>query len=170
MSRHNLLSALTGAVLVNPAAAKAPPDAGESAPVSANVPSYAALLNRKLVVPQVDPSFLLVERHLLTRMMSALLDSIHVDEVWYCSRYKDVAETIERGGFESGKAHYVKFGYFEHRMPYPIEINEEWYLSAYPDVRAAVDREDFESGQEHFEQVGYAEGRLPYSSFELRKG
>jgi hypothetical protein len=64
----------------------------------------------------------------------------------------------------------VRFGYFEHRLPYRIEVKEEWYLEQYPDIKKAIDRRDFKSGQEHFETNGFREGRMPHPNFELAVG
>ena len=72
------------------------------------------------------------------------------DESWYLSQYKDVAEAVRLGGFESGFVHFIRFGIFEGRwpnkamsdaavqpdlvQPYRQEIDVEAYCRRYPAV------------------------------------
>ena len=67
----------------------------------------------------------------------------------------------------SAQDHYVRFGYFEHRMPRPLAVDEGWYLEQNPDVRKAVDTGAFRSGQRHFQLRGFQEGRRPSPEFML---
>lgn len=66
------------------------------------------------------------------------------------------------------RTHYLKFGYFENRMPYEIKIHEDWYRANYKDVEQAVAEKKFPSAQDHFDRIGYLEGRLPFAGFSLR--
>lgn len=132
-----------------------------------DIPNYASLINRKLIVPSSKKPFVAVDEHFLALLLMPHLERIDVDESWYLSTYADVGAAIERGVVPNAKAHYCKYGYFEHRMPQRILVDEAWYLVEYPDVRGGVDTKDFESGQDHFERLGYKEGRFPYRDFQL---
>lgn len=135
---------------------------------ASGLPTFATLNNRRLVVTGASDKAVVVERHFLVRLLTPSVARILIDEEFYCAKYPDVAQIIEHGELRSAREHYVKFGYYENRLPYPITVDEPWYLSSYPDVAAAVHREEFSSGQEHFESIGYREGRLPFAKFRLR--
>ena len=135
-----------------------------------DIPTYATLINRKLVVPSSKKPFVAVDEHFMALLLMPRLERIEVDEEWYLNAYSDVVAAIERGVVPNAKAHYCKYGYFENRMPHRILVDEAWYLAEYPDVRSGVvDSKDFESGQDHFERLGYKEGRFPYRDFQLVK-
>jgi hypothetical protein len=133
-----------------------------------DIPTYATLINRKLIVPSSRKPFVAVDEHFVTQLLMPGLQKIQVDEDWYLNYYPDVRDAIQRGVVPGAKAHYCQYGYFEHRMPQQILVDEPWYLSEYPDVReGVVDAKDFDSGQDHFERLGYKEGRYPYRDFHL---
>jgi hypothetical protein len=73
-----------------------------------------------------------------------------------------VAEAVRAGTFKSAKDHFVNNGYFEGRMPFPIQVDERYYLSRYPELAESIRREVIASGQQHFDENGYLEGRRPY--------
>ena len=131
------------------------------------VPPYASILNRKLVVPSGKTPYLAVDEHFLVELMMPQVEKIRVDEKWYLTVHPDVNAAIASGVVSGAKAHYCRFGYYEHRMPHPIRVDEPWYINEYPDVRAAVSGKVFKSGQEHFDKMGYREGRIPYAEFRL---
>ncbi len=133
-----------------------------------DVPTYASLLNRKILVPSPKTPYVAVERHFLTFCMETVLERVHVDEDWYLNSHPDIKDAIDAGRLESARSHYCKFGFFEHRMPYPIHVDETWYLTEYPDVKEAIRQEHFASGQAHFELIGFKEGRFPYPNFRLQ--
>lgn len=133
-----------------------------------DIPTYASLINRKLIVPSSKKPFLAVDEHFIAQLLLPRLEKIHVDEAWYLNAYPDISAAIKRGVVPSAKAHYCQYGYYEHRMPHRILVDEAWYLMEYPDVReGVVTAKHFASGQEHFELLGYKEGRYPYRGFEL---
>ncbi len=131
------------------------------------IPPYASILNRKLVVPSTRAAYFAVDEHFLVELMMPRVEKIRVDEKWYLAVHPDVGAAIESGAVAGAKAHYCRYGYYEHRMPYPVKVDENWYINEYPDVRAAVAAKSFQSGQEHFEMLGYREGRFPYPEFRL---
>ena len=133
-----------------------------------DIPTYASLINRKLIVPSVRKPFVGVDEHFVTQLLMPSLEKIRVDEPWYLAKYPDVREAIDRGVVTGAKAHYCRYGYFENRMPQHIAVDERWYLTEYPDVHdSVVDAKAFDSGQDHFERLGFKEGRFPYPDFHL---
>lgn len=100
--------------------------------------------------------------------MAEYVRRVYVDEEWYLRRYPDVAAAVRTGAVSGAFDHYVRFGYWEDRMPYQINIDEQWYLQAHPDVKGAIAEGTYKTGQDHFNSVGYTEGRLPHPNFMLR--
>ena len=132
------------------------------------IPTYATLINRKLVVPSSKKPFVAVDEHFVAQLLMPRIEKIHVDDEWYLGAYPDIAAAIKRGVVPTSKSHYCQYGYYEHRMPHRILVDETWYLSEYPDVReAVVTHKHFASGQDHFALLGYKEGRIPYRGFQL---
>jgi hypothetical protein len=117
------------------------------------------------VIPSAKQPFIAVDKYFLLDLMMPLLEKVKVDEDWYLKTYPDVHAAIRGGVVADAKAHFCRFGYYEHRMPHPILVDEAWYLNEYPDVQGAVTAKTFASGQAHFEELGYKEGRFPYAGF-----
>ena len=132
------------------------------------LPPFATLLNEKRIIVSSKSTLMAIERHLLEQILVPTLAQIHVDDEWYRTRYPDIGDAIARNVVTDGKDHYVRFGYYEHRMPYFIQVDEPWYLDQYPDVREAVRREELPSAQAHFEGSGFAEGRFPFPNFSFK--
>lgn len=130
-------------------------------------PSYAALLNEREVIPPGTEPYFGVRNYVFQDFMRDRLEKIPFDPPWYLLAYPDVAEAITNGQVADAQTHFVMFGYYEHRMPRPIEVDADWYCKAYPDVEKAVQRGHFASPQDHFNQYGYREGRLPHAQFSL---
>ena len=95
-------------------------------------------------------------------LLKNLLKGLDVDEAWYARTYEDIGQAISAGTVRSAKEHFVNDGYFEGRMPFPIQVDEAWYLREYPDVVEGIRRGLLVSAQDHFERDGYREGRLPF--------
>ena len=136
-------------------------------PMVPAVPSYATLLENKVIVPSTSSPYLAIDQHFFFDCFVLIISRIHFDENWYLSKYRDVREAIDKGVVASARHHYSRFGYYEHRLPYKIDIDKIWYLQTYPDVQTAVERKHYTSGQAHFEAAGFREGRLPYPDFKL---
>ena len=132
------------------------------------VETYAAMLNRKIVIPSAKTHYVAVEKNYWTEFFGHRIANVDVDEAWYLDRYPDVAKAIEDKILTSALEHYCQSGYFEHRMPYYISVDPQWYIEQYPDVRGAVENNVFSSAQAHFELIGFREGRHPFPSFALR--
>lgn len=136
-------------------------------PILDGLPTYAALINLKKVAPSNTTEYFAIEKHLFYDVMALFLKGVYVDEAWYLERHPDLKDAIAKGAFRGARDHYVRFGYYEHRMPYPIAVDEGWYLNAYPDIAEAIRKNVLESPQVHFETVGYREGRHPFANFAL---
>ena len=95
----------------------------------------------------------------IIKMFAATLD---VDEQWYRLHYGDIDKVVRDGKLRSGRQHFIDDGYFEGRLPFPIQVDEQWYLTQYPDVAEDVRKGAIASGQAHFDEFGYQEGRLPF--------
>ncbi|TLU70563.1 hypothetical protein [Lichenicoccus roseus] len=108
-----------------------------------------------------------VVRDRLIEILRPILERIIVDDEWYRRNYLDVQAAIAAGEWRSAQEHWVIAGYFEDRLPYPIEVDEGWYLDSYPDVADAVDAAAFADAQQHFMRSGFREGRLPYRGWTL---
>jgi hypothetical protein len=97
-----------------------------------------------------------------TVLIRTLLQGIDVDEAWYVKQYPDVAEAINKGIIASAKEHFLNNGYFEGRLPFPINVDEAWYLEQNPGIAEYIARGELESAQQHFNDNGYREGRQPF--------
>ena len=132
------------------------------------VETYAAMLNRKLVIPSAKTHYVAVEKNYWTEFFGLRIANVDIDEAWYLERNPDVAQAIANKIVESARQHYCQSGYFEHRMPYHIAVDPDWYLEQYTDVMEAIENKVFASAQAHFELIGFREGRHPFPSFALR--
>ena len=129
--------------------------------------TFATLINRKVLLPSMRSNYVGVDMHFLSVILASELVAIRVDEAWYLARYPDVVSAIDQGLCVGASDHYVRHGYYEHRLPREVRVSEDWYLRKHEDVRRAVAAKDFSSGQHHFDEVGFREGRLPYPGFSL---
>ncbi len=131
------------------------------------IPTYASIINSKKVKFDVASGCAQVDEHFLRYCMSFMLANVRVDDEWYLDQYPDVGAAIANGVISDCKTHFMKFGFYEHRLPHRIIVDESWYLRSYKDIREAVAKGAFRNGQEHFVEFGFREGRLPYANFSL---
>jgi hypothetical protein len=131
------------------------------------MPSFGALIVNKVVVPSANSTYLAVDQHLFYQLAMAAISAIEFDEAWYLSTYTDIRDAIAAGVVSSAQHHYIRHGYYEHRLPRKVVVDEAWYLDVHKDVQEALTRRHYSSGQEHFQLSGYREGRLPYPGFVL---
>ena len=96
------------------------------------------------------------------RLLKLMIGGLDVDEDWYARAYDDIGQAIRAGSIRSARQHFISDGYFEGRLPFPIQVDEEWYLRRYPDVAEGIRKGRLTSAQEHFDVDGYKEGRLPF--------
>jgi hypothetical protein len=95
-------------------------------------------------------------------ILRMMIRGVEVDEAWYQRTYEDIGDAVRRGALRSAQQHFVDDGYFEGRLPFPMQVDERWYLTRYADVADSIRRGEVASAQEHFSQDGYREGRLPF--------
>ena len=95
-------------------------------------------------------------------ILRTLIRGIDVDEAWYARVYEDIGQAIKNGVVESARKHFVSDGYFEGRLPFPMQVDEKWYLRENSDVAESLRTGIIDSAQEHFDKDGYREGRLPF--------
>jgi hypothetical protein len=132
---------------------------------------------KEIIVNQV-PSFKLLKQRLsivtvsgqlkvnntydeFLNIIRLLLRGVAVDEAWYLTEYPDIAEAVAAGEVKSARHHFIDSGYFEGRLPAPLEIDEAWYLGEYPDVAEGIERGEIQSARQHYLEHGYEEGRWP---------
>jgi hypothetical protein len=96
------------------------------------------------------------------QLIKRMIINVPVDEAWYLERYSDIAAAISQSIVPSAKSHFVNDGYFEGRLPFPINVDERYYLISNPEVAQHVRKGNLVSGQQHFDENGYQEGRLPF--------
>jgi hypothetical protein len=75
----------------------------------------------------------------LLDLIRHLLVAIPVDEVWYRSRYPDVARSIAASNFASASGHYVQHGYFEGRQPFEHESETCGFPVPFTSVEATLE-------------------------------
>jgi len=131
------------------------------------LPSFASLLNQKIIILADSSDYVAVDQYFFRDCFRPLIDKIQLDEQWYLQKYPDVRQAIAKRLVKDAREHFIRFGYFEHRLPYHIRVQEDWYLEQYPDIKKAIEDKAFKSGQEHFEIVGFREGRIPHPNFDL---
>ena len=95
-------------------------------------------------------------------MIRTFIGGVEVDEAWYLEQYGDIAEAAKAGAIGSGKQHFLRNGYFEGRLPFPVKVDEQWYLEQNPGVADFIQKGLLETCQQHFDENGYLEGRLPF--------
>jgi hypothetical protein len=95
-------------------------------------------------------------------ILKSLIVGVEVDEAWYLRTYEDIQLALNEGAIASAHQHFVQYGYFEGRLPFPVQVDEAWYMQQYPDVAESIQQGSVTSAQSHFDQDGYREGRLPF--------
>jgi len=95
------------------------------------------------------------------KILRMMISGIEIDEAWYLLEYEDIARAVQSGRVASAKQHFVNDGYFEGRLPFPMQVDERYYLGQNPDVAESVRKGVVGSGAQHFSEDGYREGRLP---------
>lgn len=131
------------------------------------LPSFGTLLAGRVLVPSSTSNYFAVDQHFVYQLAQPHLQRIPFDEAWYLRTYPDIRAAVSVGTVASAHQHYIRHGYYEHRMPRRIEVDEAWYLANYRDVGEAIARRSYASAQKHFETAGFREGRLPYAGFQL---
>jgi len=126
------------------------------------IPPFEFLKSKATVDTVSGQTMVHMSHDVLVEIFRSIIVNMDIDEAWYLRRYPDVADAVRAGTFRSAKEHFVNNGYFEGRMPFPIQVDERYYLDRNPEVADFVRRELLPSGQQHFDENGYLEGRRPY--------
>jgi hypothetical protein len=114
-----------------------------------------------------DASEVCIPEDIFLNLLEAAIHTVDVDEEWYLRQYPDVAASLEVGSSTSAKEHYIRYGYFEGRMPRELQVDEVSYVEQNADVAEAIRRGSLRSARQHFNERGPAEGRLPSKGFSL---
>jgi hypothetical protein len=130
---------------------------------------YARLTLAQKVREEQYGGDVIVSKDLFRYLMSEILKSVPLDESFYLRTNPDVSEAVARGTISSAREHFVRFGYFEDRMPRHIVVDADYYIASNPDVAEAIASGQLGSPQEHFERYGYREGRLPSADWAIGK-
>ena len=127
------------------------------------LPPYDAIINALTEGSRrsASSSILAVPQQLFEFLLSRTLGYLAFDEADYLSANPDVKRSIERGDVRSGKEHFCRYGYFEHRVGGTPNVDEAWYLAANPDVANAIKTGEVESASDHYTRWGAAEWRAP---------
>lgn len=131
------------------------------------VSPWAVLLQNRICRPNPSGQVVAVNLEFFTECLRPMLVAIRFDEEWYLQKYPDVREAVLNRVLPNAHEHYLRYGFFENRLPYRIPVDEAWYLEQHSDIRIALQNNAISSAQAHFEQVGFAEGRMPFPDFEL---
>src|SRR5262249_43350014 len=86
------------------------------------LPTFGALLNQKIVILSNSSDYVAVDQYFFNDCLRPLIDKIQLDEQWYLQKYPDVRQAIARKAVKDARDHFVRFGYFEHRLPYQIKV------------------------------------------------
>jgi hypothetical protein len=102
-----------------------------------------------------------IPKKLLDFLLMSLQSQAEFDEDRYLRHNPDVAASIRKGEWATGKQHFAKSGYFEDRGGAGLDVNEVWYGKANADVGRAIKSGDWVSGETHYYTRGMFEWRCP---------
>lgn len=103
---------------------------------------------------------LTLDRDGLVTILAEMSGAAPFDERWYLEQYPDVADAVERGAISSAREHYVRFGYFEGRLPGLNGFDAEVYCGIYSDLEHILLEPEIDGkARAHFVEHGYREGR-----------
>ncbi len=133
------------------------------------------LFDPRLYLSHFDPADVAAIRgqgvfqHYLNRIESGepeLRTSIYFDPVWYLSRYREVARSVEAGRWKSALHHYLC-----NDTPTAFDpldgFSESWYLRRDPGLCDVIAAGAFRNGYMHFLRFGAAELRAPSAIVDL---
>ena len=128
--------------------------------------SFAELTQDKSVVPVLSTGRFDISKEFFSALIDVALGD-GFDEKWYGANYPDIRNGIQDKIIQSGRWHYLHFGYFEHRLPRLIEVDPEFYCVEYQDIGLAIKEGRIKSAQWHFDNFGFREGRAPRAGWSL---
>jgi len=102
-----------------------------------------------------------IPKKLLDFLLMNLQSQADFDEERYLRHNPDVAASIRKGEWATGKQHFAKSGYFEDRGGAGLDVSESWYGKANADVGRAIKSGEWVSGETHYHTRGIFEWRCP---------
>lgn len=123
-------------------------------------------LGEATLSPEEEGPPVTISAGLFRRLLQDALLTHPFDESAYLAANPDVASSVRRGEFGSGRAHFIERGYFEGRGSYQDEFDESWYVKANSDVARSIRAGTYPSGKAHFLSAGAAEFRAPSGACE----
>jgi len=102
-----------------------------------------------------------VGRNCMLAMVQLLLGSWPFDETWYLATYPEISDEIRKGRFISARQHFLRYGFFQGRLPCKPKVDAEWYTKSYPDVARGIASRRIRSAEDHYIVFGFREGRMP---------
>ncbi len=124
-------------------------------------PPFASIKAKLQILPVRGGFRLRISEDELFGIVREFLAAVPVDEAFYCDFYPGIGQGVAAGKISSAANHFVRHGYFEGRMAFPMQVDDAWYLSTYQDVKEAIANGGVQSAEDHFLRFGYAQGRLP---------
>jgi hypothetical protein len=103
------------------------------------------------IIRSVSPS---AHSHLRLEAMLELFD-----EAFYVNANSDVANGVRAGWLASGRDHYIRHGFKEHRTPFALD--PAWYSAQYPLAAMEVARGDYGDFIHHYVAAGKQQGCRP---------
>lgn len=122
-------------------------------------PYWDYVKNKKIL--SMNEQTVTLDRGFFIELLTPLLSRIKFDPDFYRSAYEDIAKAEREGLIGDLHQHFLRFGFFENRLPCLVEVDGPFYAREYPDVAVALIENRVPSAQAHFQASGYAEGRLP---------
>jgi hypothetical protein len=124
-------------------------------------PTFQSIKGKLRIFPVRGSFRLHISNDELFGIVREFLAAVPVDEAFYCDLYPGIGQAVAAGKISSAADHFVRHGYFEGRMAFPMPVDETWYLDIYRDVTDAVEQGSAQSAEDHFLKFGYRQGRLP---------
>lgn len=121
---------------------------------------YSEYIKSRKIIEMSNDS-VTISREFFIELFEPVLSRIRFDADFYRKTYDDVAQAERQGLIGDLRQHFIRFGFFENRLPCLVEVDGAFYAREYPDVAVAIIENRVPSAQAHFEASGYAEGRIP---------
>ena len=123
------------------------------------LPTFASLLNQKVVIQSSTSDYIAVDQYFFNECLRPFIHRIQFDEQCTCKSIRREAGHHAEGS-ERCEGAFLRFGYFEHRLPYRIEVQEDWYLEQYPDIKKAIKQREFKSARNISRSAGFVKAEF----------
>lgn len=152
---------MSEATAAKPATETAPGRSPAPGPRSVALKTFALMVREGTIRLSDGGAQATVSRAVLLALFRPMLLRVRFDADYYRRMNPDLAKAEATGVIRDLHEHYMEFGYFEDRLPCPVEVDASFYTREYPDVAASILDRTVKSPQWHFEAFGFKEGRLP---------